>query len=139
MSPSPTVPVVSSLDAIYTPDILTQQAPRWRSLYDTFASVYHGAAPHFVARSPGRVNIIGEHIDYSLYPVLPMAISADALIAVRCEPAQSSQSSSSSSSSSSSIRVRLANVDAARGVGMRAVQVDGPDAVRRHLTAWALV
>jgi putative hydrolase of the HAD superfamily len=32
-----------------------------------------------------------------------------------------------------------ANVDAARGVGMQAVHVDGPDAVRRHLTGASLI
>lgn len=85
------VPVATSLDDIYTPDALPTQTKRWDHLLSVFQSTYgHPAA--FVARSPGRVNIIGEHIDYSLYPVLPMAITADALLAVSypTEPAPAS-------------------------------------------------
>ena len=33
-----------------------------------------GGKPHFVARAPGRVNLIGEHTDYNDGFVLPVAI-----------------------------------------------------------------
>jgi galactokinase len=79
------VPHAKSLSDIYTEDALTSQGKRWNRLLQTFATSYSQPA-HFVARSPGRVNIIGEHIDYSLYPVLPMAITADALLAASASP-----------------------------------------------------
>ncbi len=44
----------------------------------------HDSSPSVVIRSPGRVNLIGEHTDYSLLPVMPFAIDQAVYIAV-CE------------------------------------------------------
>jgi galactokinase len=80
------IPCFQSLANVY-PDpsaangISAGSKTRWDGLLTQFKSTY-GLSPDFVARSPGRVNIIGEHIDYSLYDVLPMAVAADVLVAV---------------------------------------------------------
>jgi len=84
------VPVARFLEDIYTPDAIGYQTERWANLQSKFKSIYsHG--PEFVSRSPGRVNVIGEHIDYSLYSVLPMAITADTLLAVSTDVAPSKE------------------------------------------------
>ena len=53
---------------------------RYDNLVSSFEAKY-GRKPQFLARAPGRVNIIGEHIDYCGYAVLPMAIEQDVTIA----------------------------------------------------------
>ncbi|XP_016065612.1 PREDICTED: N-acetylgalactosamine kinase isoform X1 [Miniopterus natalensis] len=55
--------------------------PRLLKLKEMFNSKF-GSIPKFYVRAPGRVNIIGEHIDYCGYSVLPMAVEQDMLIAV---------------------------------------------------------
>ena len=57
-----------------------QNKQRYDRLVATFEE-RHGRKPDFLARAPGRVNIIGEHIDYSGYAVLPMAIEQDVALA----------------------------------------------------------
>jgi galactokinase len=94
------VPVPKSLKDIYTEDAIHLQTSRWEALLKTFQTNY-GHNAQFVARSPGRVNIIGEHIDYSLYSVLPMAITADALLAV---------STFEDNSSTNSFKIKVSNV-----------------------------
>jgi galactokinase len=42
-----------------------------------------GTAPTLLARAPGRINLIGEHVDYCGLPVFPMAIQRGTTIAAR--------------------------------------------------------
>jgi len=80
------VPKVDTLHDVYAGSsegtgVPIEHQKRWNDLMARFQKTY-GQRPDFVSRSPGRVNIIGEHVDYSLYNVLPMAVAVDVLIAV---------------------------------------------------------
>ena len=52
---------------------------------EAFQAHFH-AAPVFLVRAPGRVNLIGEHTDYNEGFVLPMAIDRAVWIAMRPRP-----------------------------------------------------
>lgn len=62
-----------------------KEQPRLDTLRKEFNEIYveDVSRPIFISRSPGRVNLIGEHIDYCQYSVLPMAIENDVLLACR--------------------------------------------------------
>ena len=53
---------------------------RYQRLKEIFQKNY-GQQPKLFCRAPGRVNIIGEHIDYCGYSVLPAAIEQDFIMA----------------------------------------------------------
>jgi galactokinase len=56
----------------------------------------YATRPTHIVVAPGRVNLVGEHIDYNLLPVLPMAIDRAVVVALRARDDG---------------RVRAANVD----------------------------
>ncbi|KAI0760990.1 galactokinase gal [Trametes elegans] len=81
------IPVFASLDKALT-DLETAAAQAVR--YNDVAQEYEkrfGHKPSYIARAPGRVNLIGEHIDYVLFGCFPAAIERDILIA--CGPSGS--------------------------------------------------
>ena len=53
-----------------------------KGLQEIFYSKY-GEKPNMIVKSPGRVNIIGEHTDYNNGFVLPMAIDRHIKIAFK--------------------------------------------------------
>ncbi|MEY3089267.1 MAG: hypothetical protein RLZZ208_535 [Actinomycetota bacterium] len=52
------------------------------SIRDSFSDIY-GLAPDLISAAPGRVNLIGEHVDYNDGFVLPFAIEARTYCALR--------------------------------------------------------
>ncbi|XP_019870962.2 N-acetylgalactosamine kinase [Aethina tumida] len=73
-----------SKDSSAVPVLQLPVTDRSRQLADVFTTRFK-CNPQFFVRVPGRVNLIGEHIDYCGYGVCPMALEQDILLAVSCE------------------------------------------------------
>ncbi|XP_057957905.1 galactokinase [Malania oleifera] len=85
------IPELSSLEPVYGDGSLLEEAQlRFDRLKSKFVQVF-SHPPDLFARSPGRVNLIGEHIDYEGYSVLPMAIRQDTIMAIRKHDAGEAQ------------------------------------------------
>ncbi|KAJ7157613.1 Galactokinase [Mycena crocata] len=84
MSAQEGIPVYTNLSDLYgSLGTSLNHAERWNNLAEEFETRF-GKKPAYIVRAPGRVNLIGEHIDYALFGVLPAAIERDILIA--CAP-----------------------------------------------------
>ncbi|EFA00753.1 N-acetylgalactosamine kinase [Tribolium castaneum] len=64
------------------------QTDRFKEVAQLFAAHY-AKKPDFYVRVPGRVNLIGEHIDYCGYGVCPMALEQDVVLAVAVDTKKS--------------------------------------------------
>ncbi|KAF6138247.1 hypothetical protein GIB67_034134 [Kingdonia uniflora] len=77
------LPVFTSLEPFYGNGSQHEEADQLRfdNIKSKFLEVF-GHQLELYVRSPGRVNLIGEHIDYEGYSVLPMAIRQDTIVAI---------------------------------------------------------
>eukprot|EP01024_Parvocaulis_polyphysoides_P001221 TRINITY_DN10338_c0_g2_i2.p1 TRINITY_DN10338_c0_g2~~TRINITY_DN10338_c0_g2_i2.p1 ORF type:complete len:297 (-),score=50.05 TRINITY_DN10338_c0_g2_i2:14-904(-) len=73
------IPVLSTTEQFQ--QIQIDRTDRINQISSAFQQKY-GNQPQIFGRSPGRVNLIGEHIDYEGYGVLPMAIQQDTFVAI---------------------------------------------------------
>jgi N-acetylgalactosamine kinase len=76
------IPKTENLEIIYGIDASVEASSRYTKIVESFKAAFDGSEPTFFVRAPGRVNLIGEHIDYHGYSVLPMALQQDTVIAV---------------------------------------------------------
>nr|P56599.1 RecName: Full=Galactokinase; AltName: Full=Galactose kinase [Candida maltosa] len=73
---------ISTVDDLSFYSNVEPNQQRFTEVVKTFQTNFPGDDITFFARSPGRVNLIGDHIDYNFFPVLPMAIANDVIAAV---------------------------------------------------------
>lgn len=72
------VPTVGDLSFYSNP---SKQHERYDHVIAKFQELFQ-EKPQVLVRAPGRVNLIGDHIDYCYFSVLPMAIEVDVIAAV---------------------------------------------------------
>jgi N-acetylgalactosamine kinase len=75
------ISLVSQLSEIYGFEEEKSDISRYSKMLHAFTDRFH-STPDYFCRAPGRVNLIGEHIDYCGYGVLPAALQQDMVIAV---------------------------------------------------------
>lgn len=101
-------------------------------LTDQFRSQFH-AEPAFIARAPGRVNLLGEHVDYNDGWVLPAAIDRAAYLAAA--PAEEPLVSLAALDFNDTEAFRLTELEAKRGVAGQPLK---PWALYPAAVAWTL-
>ena len=98
---------------VFQPFTLVEHGPMTPSPPDHLLEQYchlYGARPAFAVRAPGRVDLIGAHLDYNDGYVLPAAIARDAWLAVG--PATGDLSSITAADFDESVAFRLDDLEA---------------------------
>ncbi|UZJ57269.1 hypothetical protein CBS101457_006589 [Exobasidium rhododendri] len=85
------IPLVDQLSDIYSSERLVREGIRWEDLRSRFQQEF-GSQPEYIARAPGRVNLMGDHVDHMKFSCLPAALELDILMAFRVESNSSSPS-----------------------------------------------
>lgn len=106
-------------DIIWTPAASTEEGAR--NARELFTRIFGGEAEG-VWRAPGRVNIIGEHVDYNGGPCLPIALPHAAYVAVRPRPDR---------------RVRLVSPQTVDAVDELNLDTIGPAGSEGEVKGWA--
>lgn len=81
------IPLVDTLEGIYSKERIPKEGKRWDNLHSQFKKKFNGQSPNFIARAPGRVNLMGDHVDHMRFSCLPAALEIDILMAVRVQTA----------------------------------------------------
>eukprot|EP00298_Acanthocystis_sp_HF-20_P015737 c21244_g1_i2.p1 GENE.c21244_g1_i2~~c21244_g1_i2.p1 ORF type:complete len:488 (-),score=161.32 c21244_g1_i2:21-1484(-) len=76
------VPIVNSVDEFVQYQSNQEKSKQRISFLCNEFEKRFEKAPNFIVRNPGRVNLIGEHIDYMGFSVLPMALEVDCVICI---------------------------------------------------------
>jgi len=71
-----------ALVKVYGDEVAVSQAARYHNAIQRFYELY-GSGPIHIFRTPGRVNLIGEHTDYNHGYVMPAALDKDLLLLAR--------------------------------------------------------
>lgn len=106
-------------EVIWTPAASTEEGAR--NARELFSRIFGGEAEG-VWRAPGRVNIIGEHVDYNGGPCLPIALPHAAYVAVRARPDR---------------RVRLVSPQTVDAVDELDLDTVGPAGTEGAVKGWA--
>ncbi|KAJ3560395.1 hypothetical protein NP233_g10869 [Leucocoprinus birnbaumii] len=120
------IPVYTDLASLYgSLGSSLNHAERWDTLTREFTQRF-GRPPAYITRAPGRVNLIGEHIDYALFGVLPAAIERDILIA--CAPRNATPGSTEPQDQPGSVILENLNPKYGRQIfAPRVVQTQGAE------------
>jgi galactokinase len=132
------IPVIHTLEDIYSKGNLVKEGERWDRLRSQFENQF-GQKAHFIARAPGRVNLMGDHVDHMKFSCMPAALEMDILMAVHVRRGDA-KSTASKSTSGSRVMFNVCNTTERFTATSFESDLENPDSIQLHhegSTRWA--